>query len=64
MCGNLEPLFQDILGNRKGMLRIGGSLEFSLLLTAYTDISPNTLDPRSLPSNRYLALRLAACLVR
>lgn len=25
------------------MLRIGGSLEFSLLLTAYTDISPNTL---------------------
>jgi hypothetical protein len=43
--GDLKPLFQDIISYRKSMFRIGGSLEFSLLLTAYAQLPANTLDP-------------------
>jgi len=52
--GNLELLPQDILGYREGMLRIGGSFEFPLLLTAYTELSSNTFDPANSYPNTVL----------
>src|SRR3972149_1298779 len=49
--GNPELLFQDILGNWKFMSGISGSLEFPLLLAAYSQLPPYPLYPANTHAN-------------
>src|SRR4030042_1406381 len=44
-CGNLKLLSQDIISYRQSMSRIGGSFEFTFLLAAYAELSPNSFYP-------------------